>query len=220
VLKVGGRQGHSSGVFRGSYGAIYEAARILDEFRRELASEENLTYNPGTIVGGSAVSYDTLTQSGTAASKTNIIAPLTWVQGDLRAMNPEQIARAQARMREIVKRNLPGTTAEITFDEGYPPMAVTPGNERLLRFYSDASEALGYGQLTASDPARRGAGDLSFVAPYIDGIEGLGAMGGGSHSPSESVNLPALAMQTERAAVMMYRLSKEKVESFRRKPSM
>ncbi len=220
VLKVGGRQGHSSGVFRGSYGAIYEAARILDEFRRELASEENLTYNPGTIVGGSSVSYDTLTQSGTAASKTNIIAPLTWVQGDLRAVNAEQIVRVQVRMREIVKQNLPGTTAEITFDEGYPPMAVTPGNERLLRLYSGASEALGHGQLTASDPARRGAGDLSFVAPYIDGIEGLGALGSGSHSPDESVNLPTLAMQTERAAVMMYRISKEKVESFHRKPSM
>jgi len=99
-------------------------------------------------------------------------------------------------------------------------MAVTSGNERLLAFYSGASQALGYGPLTASDPARRGAGDLSFVAPYIDGIEGLGAMGSGSHSPNESVNLPALAMQTERAAVMLYRLSKEKAESFRRKPSM
>lgn len=220
ILKVGGRQGHSSGVFRSGYGAIYEAARILDDFRRELAVEENLTFNPGTIVGGSDVSYDTLTQSGTAASKTNIIAPITWVQGDLRAMNDGQIARAQARMREIVKRNLPETTAEITFDEGYPPMAVTPGNERLLEFYSGASAALGYGQLTASDPARRGAGDLSFVAPYIDGVEGLGAMGNGSHSPNESVNLPALVMQTERAAVMLYRLSQEKAESFRRKPSM
>jgi glutamate carboxypeptidase len=220
VLKVTGRQGHSSGVFRGTYGAIYEAARILDEFRRELATEENLTFNPGTIAGGSNVTYDTLTQSGTAASKTNIIAPVTWVQGDLRAMNVEQIARAQAKMRDIVGRHLPGTDAQITFDDGYPPMAVTPGNERLLGFYSAASEALGYGKLTASDPARRGAGDLSFVAPYIDGVEGLGAMGAGSHSPNESVNLPALAMQTERAAVMLYRLSKEKGESFRRKPSM
>lgn len=220
ILRVGGRQGHSSGVFRSGYGAIYEAARILDDFRRELAGEENLTFNPGTIVGGSNVSYDTLTQSGTAASKTNIIAPITWVQGDLRAMNDGQIARAQAKMREIVKRNLPGTTAEITFDEGYPPMAVTPGNRRLLESYSSASEALGYGQLTASDPARRGAGDLSFVAPYIDGVEGLGAMGNGSHSPNESVNLPSLVMQTERAAVMLYRLSQEKAESFRRKPSM
>lgn len=220
VLKVTGRQGHSSGVFRGTYGAIYEAARILDEFRRELTVEEDLTFNPGTIVGGSNVSYDTLSQTGSAASKTNIIAPVTWVQGDLRAMNAEQIARAQAKMRDIVSRHLPGTSADITFDDGYPPMAVTPGGEQLLAFYSGASQALGYGALTASDPARRGAGDLSFVAPFVDGVEGLGAMGSGAHSPDESVNLPALGMQTERAAVMLYRLSREKAERFRRKPSM
>lgn len=220
VLKVTGQQGHSSGVFRGSYGAIYETARILDEFRRELASEQNLTYNPGTIAGGSTVSYDTLTQSGTVASKTNIIAPITWVQGDLRAMNQEQIARARAKMLEIVARHLPGTSAEITFDDGYPPMAVTPGGEQLLAFYSGVSEALGFGALTASDPARRGAGDLSFVAPYIDGLEGLGALGAGAHSPNESVSLPALHMQTERAALMLHRLSKLKAESVRRRPSM
>lgn len=220
TLKVTGQQGHSSGVFRSGYGAIYETARILDEFRRELASEENLTFNPGTIAGGSNVSYDTLTQSGTTASKTNIIAPITWVQGDLRAMNPEQIVRAQTKMREIVARNLKGTSAEITFSEGYPPMAVTPGGELLLGIYSGVSDALGYGTLTASDPARRGAGDLSFVAPFIDGVEGLGALGNGAHSPNESVSLPALTMQTERAAVMLYRVSRMKAESVRRHPKI
>jgi len=220
VLRVTGQQGHSSGVGRGSYGAIFEAARILDEFRRELASEENLTFNPGTIAGGSDVVYDSLTQRGTTASKTNIIAPVTWVQGDLRAMNQEQIVRAQTKMREIVARSLRGTAAEISFSDGYPPMAVTAGGERLLAIYSGVSAALGYGSLTASDPARRGAGDLSFVAPLIDGIEGLGALGSGSHSPSESVSLPALAMQTERAALMLTRLSREKADKFRRKPSL
>ncbi len=220
TLKVSGEQGHSSGVFRSSYGAIYEAARILDDFRRELASEENLTYNPGTIAGGSNVTYDTLTQSGTTASKVNIIAPITWVQGDLRAMDAAQVVRAESKMREIVGRHLKGTSAEITFSEGYPPMAVTPGGEKLLATYSGVSDALGYGVLTASDPARRGAGDLSFVAPYIDGLEGMGALGNGAHSPNESVNLPALVMQTERAAVMLYRLSKERADAVRRKPKV
>ena len=217
VLKVTGEQAHSSGVFRVGYGAIYEAARILDEFRRELASEENLTYNPGTILGGSSVSYDTTTQAGTAASKTNIIAPITWVQGDLRAMNVQQIARAQSRMKEIVARHLKATNAEISFSDGYPPMAVTPGGEKLLSYYSDVSSTLGYGPLKASDPAKRGAGDLSFVAPFIDGMEGLGPIGDGTHSPNESVNLPSLGMQTERAALLLYRLSKEKAETFQRK---
>jgi glutamate carboxypeptidase len=29
----------------------------------------------------------------------------------------------------------------------------------------------------------RGAGDISFVAEYVDGLDGLGTMGGGSHTP-------------------------------------
>jgi glutamate carboxypeptidase len=220
ILKVTGQQAHSAGVFRGGYGAIYETARILDEWRRELANEQGLTFNPGTIVGGSDVQYDTIAQSGTSASKTNIIAPITWVQGDLRAVDQAQIDRAQAKMKEIVGRHLRNTGAEITFRPGYPPQAVTTGSQRILAYYSDASEALGYGKLTASDPTTRGAGDLSFVAPYIDGVEGLGALGSGAHSPNESVNLPALTMQTERAALILTRLSREKAELFRRKPAM
>src|SRR5690349_11351976 len=53
VLTVTGRQAHSGGVFsRGSgYGAIYELARILNEFRETLSSEPYLTFNPGVIVG-------------------------------------------------------------------------------------------------------------------------------------------------------------------------
>ncbi len=86
VLTVTGQQGHSSGVFRSSDGAMYEAARILDEFRRELAGEQNLTYNPGTIAGGESVDSSTETLGDTTASKTNIFAPITWVQGVLRAL--------------------------------------------------------------------------------------------------------------------------------------
>src|SRR3712207_23171 len=53
-LTVTGKQGHSAGVFgqSGGFGAIYEAARILDAFRTQLSAEQYLTFNPGVIVGG------------------------------------------------------------------------------------------------------------------------------------------------------------------------
>jgi len=35
----------------------------------------------------------------------------------------------------------------------------------------------------------RGAGDASFVAPYVDTLSGMGANGSGSHAPGESANL-------------------------------
>ena len=210
TLRVTGRQAHSSGVFKESvgYGAIYEAARILDEFREALAGQENLSFNPGVFVGGTDVTYDTTRVAGTASGKLNIIARSAVVQGDLRFLSESQKEKARAEMREIVARHLAHTSAEITFSDEYPAMPPTPGNRALLAAYDSVSRDLGYGAVEALDPGQRGAGDVSFVAPYVDAIDGIGADGVGSHTPSEKVNLNSLPMQTERAAVLIYRLTR------------
>lgn len=209
LLTVHGRGSHSAGMFgRGSgYGAIYEAARIINEFRTQLAGQPNLTFSPSVIVGGTDVTYDSTTVSGSAKSKLNIIASNVTVSGDLRFLTEGQKDSTRARMREIASRdNLPGTSAEIAFADEYPAMAPTPANYAVLAVYDSASRALGYGPVEALDPGRRGAGDISFVAPMITGLDGLGAMGSGSHTPAERVNLTTLPIQTERAAILMYRL--------------
>jgi glutamate carboxypeptidase len=212
LLTVRGNQAHSSAIFNESvgYGAIFEAARIIDGFRQALAGEQNLTFGAGIIIGGTTVTFDTAHVSGTAAGKLNIVPRLVTVPGDLRFLSEEQKENARARMREIVAKNLQGTTAEIVFSDEYPAMAPTPGNYRLLAAYDSVSQALGYGKVAAGDPGRRGAGDISFVAPIIDGLDGLGTSGEGSHTPSERVDLRSLPMQTERAAILVYRLSREK----------
>jgi len=211
LLTVHGRGSHSAGMFsRGAgYGAIYEAARIINEFRSQLAGEQYLTFSPSVIVGGTDVTYDSTTVSGTAKSKLNIIASNVTVSGDLRFLTEGQKDSTRARMRDIATHdNLAGTSAEITFADEYPAMAPTPANYAVLAVYDSASRALGYGPVTAFDPGRRGAGDISFVGPMITGLDGLGAMGSGSHTPAERVDLATLPMQTERAAILMYRLLK------------
>ena len=213
-LAVRARQGHSSGVFSNGagFGAIYEAARILDAFRTRVAYEKGITFNPGVIVGGERVTFDSARLEGSAAGKNNIIAPTVVVSGDLRTVTPAQLDSARAIMRAIISTgSLAQAQASIAFDDGYPPMAPTAGNERLRAVYEAASQALGYGPVEGNDPTRRGAGDASFVAPFVDVIDGLGADGAGSHSPQERVYLPSLVMQTERAAVVITRLSREKV---------
>ena len=210
ILTVKGRQGHSSGIFRESagYGAIFEAARILNEFRERLSTEPYLTFNPGTIVGGTDVSFDSTAVSGTAASKTNIIAKHLIVMGDLRALTPGQLDSARAVMKDIVANNLPGTTATISFDDGYPGMPPTNGNRAILSVFDQVSRDLGYPAIEALPPERRGAGDVSFVAPIIDAIDGLGVEGFGAHAPEEGVYLPSLKMAAERAAILMLRLAR------------
>jgi glutamate carboxypeptidase len=109
-------------------------------------------------------------------------------------------------MRAIVAENLPGTKATISFEDGTPSMPPTPGNYKLLAVADTVSRALGRGPIEALDPGRRGAGDISFVAQYVDALDGLGAIGFRSHSPDERVNLKSLGPATERAAILIYRL--------------
>jgi glutamate carboxypeptidase len=86
-LEIKARQAHSMGVFGpGGYGAVYEAARILDAFRQQVV-EPGLTFNPGVILGGTEVSYDDANSRGTAFGKTNVIANTVTVKGDLRYLD-------------------------------------------------------------------------------------------------------------------------------------
>jgi glutamate carboxypeptidase len=211
TLRTTGRAGHSSGVFGPSlgYGAIYEIARILDSFRRELP-EANLTYNVGVIGGGTPARIDDQQLSVTASGKTNIVAETAIARGDLRALTPEQVARAQERMRAMVAQHLPQTGAEIVFDDGYPPMAPTEGNRALLARLNEVNRDSGLPEMTELDPALRGAADSSFVAADSDVLAGLGAAGGGAHAPGEFVLLDSLPRSAKRAAILITRLARER----------
>ena len=207
-LEVKARQGHSQGVFGpGGFGAVYEAARILDGFRRQVV-EPGLTFNPGVILGGTDVAYDEAKAGGTAAGKTNVIANTVTIKSDLRYLDYAQRDRAQAKMREIVGQSLPGASATISFRDSYPPMAVTPGNLKLLDLYSQASSDAGLGSIAALPATARGAGDIQFVAPYVDSLDGLGASGAGAHSPAERVELASIERAAIRTALLIYRLTR------------
>ena len=209
TLRTTGVPGHSSQIFREEIGAgaVFEAARILQGFRERLGGQQYLTFNPGVVLGGSEVKFDTAQGGGSAFGKTNVVAKEMIVNGDLRALSPEQLERAKATMREIVAQHLPKTTAELTFDDGYPPMAPTDGNRRLLAVHDSVSRALGFGPVVAVDPSRAGAADVSFAAPYVPMvIDALGLAGHDDHSDKETANLAWLPRLTKRAAVLIYRL--------------
>ena len=208
-LEVEGKQGHSSGVFGAAgYGAIYEAARIVNEFREKLSQEQYLTFNPGLFIGGSEVNYNTAGQEGEVSGKTNIISPKTVVIGDLRFLSETQKENAREAMRKIVANNLSGAKSKISFMDGIPAMPPTPGNEALVKVVNDASVALGFGEVKAGNPGSRGAGDISYVAEYLDCLDGLGASGRGAHAPGEIIDLNEFPKLIKRAALVIYRLTR------------
>lgn len=212
TLTVKGSAAHSSQIFTPEVGsgAIYEAARILHSFYEALSKEEDLTFNPGIIAGGSKVAFDDSTNTAAVFGKNNIVASDVLVKGDLRAVSTEQLRRARQTMSDVIAQNYPHTEATIDFgDEGYPPMTLTEGNRQLLNAYNKVSTDLGYGQVTAVPPRDAGAADISFASKYVEmALDGLGIAGAGGHTSHETANLRYLTIDAKRAAVLIARLGK------------
>jgi len=193
-LETSGLSGHSSQIFRDTYGygAIYELTRIL----------------VGLVLGGATAKMNEAKTGGEATGKSNVIPPVALANGDIRTLSNEQTDRIEAKMRKIVADHLPKTGATIQFSEGYPAMAPTDASRALVGQLNAVNAALGLGEMGVMDPMLGGAGDIAFVAPYVPGLVGTGAMGEGAHAEGETVYLDSIPAQAKRMAVLMYRLSK------------
>ena len=206
-----GTPSHSGQIFTPEVGAgaVFESARVLNEFYTKLGHEQYLTFNPGVALGGTAVTLDSTGTVGNASGKDNVVAEQMKVTGDLRTISPAQFEKAESTMKDIVAHPLPGTHSEITFETGYPPMAPTDGNRRLLEIYDRASRDVGSGGVTAVDPAHAGAADISFVANLVPmSIDALGLSGHDDHTDKETADLRMLPVKTKRTAVLLMRLSR------------
>jgi glutamate carboxypeptidase len=208
-LETTGRSGHSSQVFSDHMGdgAIYELARILDAFRKELR-ESGLTYNVGLVLGGATATMNEKGTGGEATGKTNVVPPVAIALGDMRTLDNDQTARVEAKMQAIVRDHLSRTGATISFEEGYPAMPPTEAGHALVKQLNEVNATLGLPAMAEMDPMLRGAGDIAFVAPYVPGLVGTGAIGAGSHAEGETVFLDSIPRQAKRMALFMYRLSK------------
>ena len=209
-IETSGISGHSSQIFNDhfGYGAIYELTRILDQFRTQLP-ETGLTFNVGLVLGGATAVESADKTGGTATGKSNVIPPAAFAKGDIRTLSNEQTERTEAKMRAIVADHLPRTGATILFEEGYPAMAETEGAHALVRRLNEVNAALGLAPQEIMNPMLGGAGDIAFVAPYLPGLVGVGAMGEGAHAEGETVYLDSLPKESKRMALLMHRLSQK-----------
>ncbi len=207
-VTVTGKRAHSSGIFSEytGAGANFELARILHQFYTDVKGEELLTFNPGMMLGGTSMDLKAQESKGAIFGKGNVVAQTAYAQGGLRFISEEQKERARAKMREVVANNLPHTSAKVEFQDSYPAMRPTPENYELLEVLSQVSQDLGQPKVEGYDPGKRGAADVSFVAEYVACLDGLGTMGTGAHTPSETVNLNTIEMHTKRTAILIYRL--------------
>ncbi|HEY0943148.1 MAG TPA: M20/M25/M40 family metallo-hydrolase [Steroidobacter sp.] len=212
IVKVEANSAHSSQIFAEDVGAgaAYELGRILNGFYQEVRGDALVTFNPGLIASSTQVDFEKQPLGATLSGKNNIIAPTAIASGDLRTLTVQQLEETRAKMRKVVAASLPHTSAQIEFTDSYPPMAPTEGNRKLLSMYDEVSRDLGFGAVTEVDPRNAGAADISFAADHVDmAIDGLGLLGGDSHTPEEFADLRTYPIQTQRLAVLLYRLGKK-----------
>lgn len=212
IVKVKAKSSHSSQIFSDAVGAgaAYELGRILNGFYQEVRGEEFVTFNPGLVASSTQVDFNKQPLGATISGKNNIVAPVAIASGDLRTLTMQQLEDTRSKMRKVVAASLPNTSAEIEFTDNYPPMAPTEGNRKLLSMYDGVSQDLGFGPVTEVNPRNAGAADISFAADHVDmAIDGLGLLGGGSHTPDELADLRTYPIQTQRLAVLLYRLGKK-----------
>ncbi len=208
-LETSGSTGHSSAIFgpnRGD-GAIFEAARILAAFRAELP-EPYLTFNPSVIVGGTEAELPVESRLRPGQRQ----AQRGRRPGDRRGRPPFPLRRAEgARSGAHARDRRPRLPARprrpSPSHDGMPPMAPTDGNRALLALLDRVSRDLGTGPYVEHDPTQRGAGDISFVAHLLPGLDGLGAMGDQEHAPGEFIELAELPDLVKRAALLVHRLA-------------
>ena len=118
-------------------------------------------------------------------------------------MNDAQLRAAKTLMLGIAEDNLPLTKATITFEDRYPAMELTKANEALLDRLNAVHARLGLEPAQASPPESRGAADISFVAPYVASMDGLGVSGTGAHTVEEDMDLGSLQQATQRTALLV-----------------
>ena len=209
-LRVTGNAAHSSQIFQPEVGAgaIFEISRILNQFYEELSGEQYLTFNPGVIMGGTELDFNSDEGRGNAFGLPNVVSQQAIARGDLRMISRSQTENAKAVMERIVSENLPLTNAEFLFDPGMPPFPDSEGNRRLLELFSQTSQDLGFGEISAVDPSRAGAADISYVGDYVEmAIDGMGMGGANDHTINETGDLESMRIQAKRAAILIYRLS-------------
>jgi len=212
TLKTEGIEAHSSEILTPSVGAgaVFELSRILQGMYSILVKNPSVSINASVIWGGTLFKNDKKDFSGWSSGASNVVPKIAIAKGDLRFLTLKEKAVTEKYLQTITQQHLAHTTASLFFKEGIPSMPPTFQNKALLRQYSDISIALGYGAVHEQDPLLRGAADISYVASRIPAnLDGLGPLGTNTHSARETVNIPSLTTQTEKAALLIYRLIKQ-----------
>lgn len=175
-ITVHGVAGHAGNNYFECASAIREAAHKIIELESE-SEIDGVTYNCGTIVGGSV---------------TNVVPANCTFGVDIRFKNAKQQNKAQEVLKRVTERvTVEKCTAECKIIHIRPAMECTKENLALFKKVAKASSELGLGDLI---PMERGGGsDSAYTVEIgIPTVCSMGTVGKFEHSIKEQSEISSL----------------------------
>ena len=175
--------------------AILEAARIVRELQDLNGRWPGVTFNVGTIRGG---------------TRPNVVPERCELEVEARSVTGTGLDTAIAAIREVAGRTVvEGTTVEVNTEYSWRPMEKTDRSARLAEHAKDVGRRLGF---EFDDQLTGGASDANTTSGMgIPTLDGLGPVGGNDHSPSEYLEIDSIVPRTAMLAGLLLEIAADPV---------
>lgn len=183
-ITVSGERAHSGVEPEEGASAILALSRVVQQLHEASDPERGATFNVGIVDGG---------------QRANVVAPESEARVDARTTSRGDEEWLFEQLRQL-ETGVDGTELEIEGGFNRPPMEPTEGNNTLWRAARRLGRELG---LDLEVGRSGGASDGNNAAKYVPTLDGLGAVGGGSHAPDEHVILDAMPERSALLALML-----------------
>jgi glutamate carboxypeptidase len=178
TIQVRGKASHAGLDFSSGASAIVELARQIDVIAGFTDLKRGLTVNPGVISGG---------------TRTNVVAEFAQVEVDFRVSRVKDAGPLEKKFRKL-KAFDKRCTVEVSGGLNRPPLERTKQVAALFRKAQELARELGV-QLDETSVGGGSDGNLT-AALGIPTLDGMGAIGEGAHSPTESILVNRIADRT------------------------
>ena len=189
--RVIGRAAHAGAAPEKGISAIEDLARKVVRLHALTGLREGITVNVGVIQGG---------------TRMNVVAEEARAEIDLRARTQED---AEAALPEILRvletPELRGTRTEVQVQNLFPPMPPFPASRKVFEL---ARECAGRVGISIGEGSTGAGSDANRTAPITPTIDGMGAIGDGSHSLSEHIRIRETVDRVKVLALFLARLLK------------
>lgn len=184
-VAVKGVAAHAGVDFASGHSAVVEMARVVEEVSGWTDLSRGRTVNVGVIAGG---------------TRSNVIAAECRAEVDARVVTMEDAARVEQMFRGLRTRD-GACTVRVSGGINRPPMERSAGTVALFQVAQRLAAEIG---MELQEAATGGGSDGNFTAAMgVPTLDGMGAVGGGAHSPAEYVAARHLVERTALLAGML-----------------